>query len=134
MADSMSSRDILARVMRDGRKVLVPHLAEMLQREAIETVESKNERKLFWERAVTPEQEAQMWLGEMAARGITELVPGSPEAADIGLKISKSVYPARWDMMSGEGRQHASEQAMWAWKHAKQGPPEPKADEMGEGE
>lgn len=133
MAESASSRDILARVMRDGRKVIVPHIAEMLKREGIETVESKEERRLFWLRAVTPEREARMWLDEMAQRGLTELVPGSPEALEMGLKISKSVYPSRWDMLEGEGRDHQSEQSMWALKAAKQGPPESKADEMGEG-
>lgn len=135
MADTASPRDILARVTADGRKVLVPHLAEMLQREGIETVQSKEERRLFWLRAATPEQEAQMWQDEMLQRGITELAPESPEVLDIGLKISKAVYPARWDMLEGEGRTHASEQAQWAWKHAKKGPPAEMASETaGEGQ
>ena len=70
-----------------------------------------------------------MWTQAMIARGITQLIPGSPEAIDIGLGIAKAKYPDRFDMMGQEGRDHASQQAMWAMKHAKAGPPAPKVDD-----
>jgi hypothetical protein len=126
----LAPRDILARTMQDGRTVLIPHLAEMLRREGIATVESPEERRRFWQAAITDEQEQQMWLQEMTARGITELIPGSPEALDIGLGISKVKYPDRWDMTGQEGRNHESQQAEWAMKHARRGPPEPEAAEQ----
>jgi hypothetical protein len=126
----LAPRDILARTMQDGRTVLIPHLAEMLRREGIATVESPEERRRFWQRALTPEQEAQMWLQEAVARGITEFIPGSPEVLDIGLGIAKAVYPDRFDMMGQEGRNHASAQAEWAMRHARRGPPEPEAAEQ----
>jgi hypothetical protein len=126
----LAPRDILARTMQDGRTVLIPHLAEMLRREGIATVESPEERRRFWQAAITDEQEQQMWLQEMTARGITELIPGSPEALDIGLGISKVKYPDRWDMAGQEGRNHESQQAEWAMKHARRGPPEPEAAEQ----
>ena len=122
--DPGSPRDILAQTMTDGRKVLVPHLAGLLKRNKIAEVESSEERLRFWQRALSPEQEQLLWQQEMAARGIQQLVPGSPEVLDIDLGISKQVYPSRWDMLPGEGRDDQSDQAMWAWKHAQKGPPE----------
>ena len=130
MPGPIAPRDLIAQTMRDGQRVIVPHLAEMLKREGIETVDAAEERRRFWQRAATPEQEQQMWLTEMAALGLTELLPGSPQALDIGLKISKAVYPDRWDMAGGEGREHESEQAEWAWKMAQKGPPKAAQDEM----
>lgn len=130
MANAESPRDILATTMRDGRKVIVPLLAEMLKRRGIEEVDNTEERRRFWQRALTPEQEAALWQQEMTSRGITELVPGSPEALDIGLGISKQVYPDRWDMMAGEGRDQGSAQAVWAAKHARRGPPEQTQEPM----
>ena len=125
----LAPRDILARTMRDGRDVLIPHIAEMLRREGIAEVPSDEERRRFWQAALTDEQEQQMWTQAMIARGITQLIPGSPEAIDIGLGISKAKYPDRWDMLEGEGRNHASQQATWAMKHARKGPPAPNAAE-----
>lgn len=124
MAETAGSpRDILARTMADGRKVLVPYLAEMLKRSDIKEVDAAEQRRRFNQRALTPEQEQQLWVQEMAARGIQQLEPGSPEAIDIGLAISKRVYPDRWDMLAGEGRDGLSEQAMWAWKQARKAQP-----------
>lgn len=120
MADP-SPRDILAQVMADGRKSLVPHLAEMLKHADIETLDSAEERRRFWQRAVSPEDEQRLWQQEMATRGLTELDPKS--ALEIGLGISQKVYPARWDMAMAEGRDHESDIAQWAWKHAKRGDP-----------
>lgn len=114
-----SPRDILAQTMADGRKVLVPHLAEMLKRSDIKEVDTAEQRRRFNQRALTPEQEQQLWVQEMTSRGIAELMPGSPEARDIGLEISKHVYTGRWDMMPGEGRDSLSDQAMWAWNLAR---------------
>lgn len=125
-----SSRDILAEVMDQGRKSLVPHIAEMLKRTGIREVDAAETRRRFWQRALTPEQEANLWAQEMLRRGITELVPGSPEAVDIGLGISKAVYPDRWDMSMAEGRTHESEIGEWAWSQAQKGPPTPKAEEQ----
>ena len=118
-----SPRDILARTMADGRKVLVPYLAEMMKRNKISEVDAAEQRRRFWQRALTPEQEQALWVQEMAARGLTELVPGSPEVLDIGLGISKQVYPDRWDMMGGEGRDSLGAQAKWSWTQARKGPP-----------
>jgi hypothetical protein len=120
MAETAGSpRDILAQTMADGRKVLVPHLAEMLKRSDIKEVDSSEQRRRFNQRAMTPEQEQQLWVQEMTSRGLAELTPGSPEALDIGLRISKQVYPDRWDMLAGEGRDGLSDQALWAWKMAR---------------
>lgn len=127
---SSSPRDILAKTMSDGRRVLVPLLAQQLKREGIAEVDASEERRRFWQRALTPEQEQALWLQEMAARGIAELVPGSPEALDIGLGISKQTYPSRWDMLPGDGRDDQGSQAAWAWKHARKGPPEPTQEDM----
>jgi hypothetical protein len=128
MPDAGSQRDILAEVMAQGRKVLVPHLAEMLKREKIETIGGAEERRRFWQRAMTPEQEQMLWQTEMANRGITELTPDV--ALEIGLGISQKVYPSRWDMATAEGREHESEIAQWAWQHAKKGDPNAAADEQ----
>jgi hypothetical protein len=129
MAESAGSpRDILAQTMADGRKVLVPYLATMMKRSDIKEVDASEQRRRFWQRALTPEQEQQLWVQELAARGIPQLVPGSPDAVDIGLKISKQTYPDRWDMLPGEGRDNQSDQAMWAWKQAQKGPPASEQD------
>ena len=130
MPDADSTRDILAQVMHDGKKTLVPILAEMLKRKKIAEVEPSEERRRFWQRALSPEQEALLWRQEAATRGLTELVPGSPEVADIGLKLSKQVYPDRWDMAGGEGRDTESAQAEWSARHARRGPPTPKAEQQ----
>ena len=121
MAESSSPRDVLAETMAEGRKVLVPYLAEMLKRKSIAEVPPPEERQRFWQRAKTPEQEQQLWADEMNVRGITELTPEF--AVDIGLKIGQQVYPDRFDMMTGEGRTTQADQAQWAWKHAQAGPP-----------
>lgn len=126
MPEPKAYRNTLAGLMAGGQKALVPHLAEMLKREGIEELDASDERERFWQSALTDAQEQEMWRQEMAARGITQLVPGSPGVIDIGLKISKSKYPTRWDMAPGEGREHESEQATWAYKQAKKGPPKPK--------
>lgn len=125
-------RDVLARVMVEGKKTLVPLLGEMLRRKGIEEVDGGEMRRRYWQAALTDEQEQQMWTQEMIARGITQLVPGDPQTLDIGLKISKAKYPDRWDMLGQEGRDQSSAQAEWAWKQAQKGPPAPKTDE-GEG-
>lgn len=123
MPDKPAHRDMLAQIMQAGKETLIPHLAEMLKRDALVEVGSDGERRLFWQPALTDEQEARMWQQAMIQRGITELVPGSPAAIEIGLGISKAKYPGRWDMLEGEGRDHASDQAEWAMKHAREGPP-----------
>lgn len=122
-----SPRDVLAEVMAEGRKVLVPHLAEMLKRTQIKEIDTSEERQRFWQRAITPEQEQLLWQEGMARLGTLELTPD--QALDLGLQISKRVYPDRWDMLGGEGRDAQSDQAMWAWKQAKLGPPVPRAEE-----
>lgn len=122
-----SPRDVLAKVMSEGRKTLVPHLAEMLKRTQIKEIDTSEERQRFWQRAITPEQEQLLWQEGMARLGTLELTPD--QALDLGLQISKRVYPDRWDMLGGEGRDAQSDQAMWAWKQAQKGPPTPKAEE-----
>ena len=128
MPDARSPRDMLAEIMAGARQVMVPHLAEMLRTDRVKNVPPNEERARFWQRALTPEQEQQMWVDEAIARGITAWVPGSAEALDAGLKISKAVFPGRWDMAGQEGRSTEAQQAEWAWKHAKQGAPEPKQE------
>lgn len=133
MPDAESSRDIMARQMTEGRKVLVPYLAEHFKRKGIKQLDAAEQKRRFAQRALTPEQEAALWAQEMASRGLTELVPGSPQVLEIGLGISKQVYPDRWDMMTGEGRDHASDQAEWAMKMAKECFPEPAETQDGAG-
>ena len=113
--------------MADGRKSVVPYLAEMLRREKIAEVPPDEERRRFWQRALTDKQEQQLWQDEMAQRGMTELTPEL--ALDIGLKIAQSVFPDRWDMMAGEGRMSQSDQANWAMKHTRAGPPKAMVEE-----
>lgn len=122
-----SPRDVLAEVMAEGRKVLVPHLAEMMRRTTVKEVDSSEERQRFWQRALTPEQEALLWQEGMTRLGITDLNP--EQALGLGLEIAKRVYPDRFDMMTGEGRDSQAAQAEWAWGHAKKGPPVPKVGE-----
>jgi hypothetical protein len=121
VTDESSPRDILAQTMADGRKSVVPYLAEMLKRDKIAEVPPDEERRRFWQRALTPEQETALWQQEMQQRGLMELTPEL--ALDIGLKISQQVYPDRWDMMPAEGRDAQSQQAQWAMKHTRAGPP-----------
>lgn len=128
MPDPKSPRDILAETMAGGRKVLVPHLAEMLKHRGITEVSAAEERERFYQAAITDEQEQRMWQDEALKRGITEWVPGSPEALDAGLAISKVKYPARWDMSAAEGRNTVSDIATWAMKHARAGPPSPRQE------
>jgi len=128
VSEPKSPRDLLAETMSGGRKVLVPHLAEMLKTNRVKELGSAEERERFWQAAITDAQEAQMWQDEMATRGLTELVPGSPEVVDIGLKVSKAKYPSRWDMMVAEGRDTTPVQAEWAARHARRGPPVPKQE------
>jgi predicted transcriptional regulator len=130
MPEQKTPRDVLAETMDGGRKVIVPLLAEMLKRKGIDEVDTAEQRRRFWQRALTVEQEQQLWQQAMIERGLVQLTPGDPVTIDIGLGISKMVYPDRWDMLPGEGRDHASQQAEWAWKMAKAGPPKPKADEQ----
>lgn len=130
MPDAESSRDIMARTMTDGRKVLVPYLAEHFKRKGIRELDPAEQKRRFVQAAITDDQERQMWIQEMTSRGLAELVPGSPQALDIGLGIAKVKYPDRFDMLAGEGRDHASDQAEWAMKMAKQCYPE--APETGE--
>ena len=121
MPDASSPRDILAETMAEGRKSVVPYLAELLKRDKIAEVPPDEERRRFWTRVLTPEQEAQLWAQEMQQRGLMELTPET--ALDIGLKIGSQVYPDRFDMMTGEGRNTQAQQAEWAWRHVKVGPP-----------
>lgn len=123
MPDAPSPRDLLAETMAGGRKVIVPHLAEMLKTRRVQELGSSEERRRFWQPAITDAEEQQMWRDEMAARGLTALVPGSPAAVDIGLKVSKVKYPDRWDMAPQEGRDTDSAQAEWAARHMRLGPP-----------
>lgn len=123
MPQANSPRDILAETMSEGRKVVVPYLAEMLKTERISEVPTAEERRLFWARAKTPEQEAQMWTEALAQRGLAPEMLTPEVALDIGLGIAKEVYPGRWDMMGQEGRTTQADQARWAAKHAKLGPP-----------
>lgn len=127
MANDATPRDILAQTMKDGRQVMVPYLAEMLKRKGISELDSNEQRRRFWQSALTDEQEQAMWRQEMADRGLTQLEPGSMETLDIGLKISKAKYPDRWDMLAGEGRDSLSQQADWAAAMARKGPPAPEA-------
>lgn len=128
MAEVESPRDILARVMDGGRKTVVPLLAEMLRRKGIAEIPSAEERRRYWQRALTVEQEQQLWAEEMARRGIQQLTPGAPETIEMGLGIAKQVFPDRFDMMTGEGRDQASAQAEWAYKHAQRGEPQPRQE------
>lgn len=126
MPESSAPRDVLAETMADSRKALVPHLAALLKREKIVEVPPDEERRRFWKRAMTPEQEAQLWTTELATRGLLPEALTPEVATDIGLKIGQQVYPDRYDMMPQDGRDTQAKQANWAWKHAKLGPPETK--------
>lgn len=127
-----SPRDILAETMADGRKVITPYLAEMLKTSRVAEVPTAEERKRFWQRAMNEQQEAELWVTEMQRRGLPPVPPADPVQADeylkqmtdVGLGISKQVYVDRWDMMPQEGRDTQADQARWAWKHAKVGPPQ----------
>jgi hypothetical protein len=129
MAAPQSPRDILAEVMDQSRKALVPHLAEMLKRSKIKEVDSSEERTRFWQRALTPEQEQELWRQELVKAGTLDTSALSPQQLlGIGITISQQVYPDRWDMATGEGRDTQSAQAEWAWKQAMKGPPEGAGD------
>jgi hypothetical protein len=138
MPDAASQRDIMAETMAQGRKSLIPHLAEMLKRDAIAEVPPDEERRRFWTPVITDEQEAQRWQEEMQQRGLTPEMASDPAQAedylkqmtDIGLKLAREKYPDRFDMMAGEGRDTQAKQADWAWTHLKAGPP--KAMQEGE--
>lgn len=123
MPGPKTQRDLLAEVMAGAQRVQTPLLAEQLKSDRVSAVDSSEERRRFWQAAITDEQEQQMWRDEMAARGLTTVLPGSPEAIDIGMAISKSKFPDRWDMAEQEGRNTTAQQATWAWNHAKKGAP-----------
>ena len=129
MPEPRSPRDLLAEVMAGAQRVQTPLLAELLKTDRVQPVDSSEERRRFWQAAITDEQEQQMWRDEMAARGLQVVLPGSPEAIDIGMRIAKVKYPDRFDMMSQEGRNTVAQQAQWLWSHAKKWPPEPKVGE-----
>ena len=128
MPEVKSPRDILGEVMAGAQKTQTPLLAELLKSDRVTEVDSSEERQRFWQSALTDEQEQQMWADAMAARGLTQLVPGSREVLDIGMAVSKAKYPTRFDMMEQEGRTTEAQQAMWAAEHARKGMPEPKPE------
>lgn len=123
MPSTKSRRDLLAEVMAGAQRVQTPLLAELLLSDRVQKVDPSDERRRFWQAAITDEQEQQMWRDEATARGVTAWVPGSPEALDAGLKIAKVKYPDRFDMMGQEGRNTTAQHALWAWGHAKKGMP-----------
>lgn len=123
MPGPMSRRDLLAEVMAGAQKVQTPLLAEQLRTDRVQAVDTSEERRRFWQAAISEQQEQQMWRDEMAARGLTTVLPGSPEAIDIGMRISKAKYPDRFDMMGQEGRNTVAQQAQWAFRHMQKGPP-----------
>lgn len=127
MPGPRAPRDILAEVMAGAQRVQTPLLAELLRSDRVQAVDSPEERRRFWQAVLTDEEEAQMWRDEMVARGLTRVLPGSPEALDIGMRISKAKYPDRWDMAGQEGRTTEAQQAQWAWKHAQKGAPDAQA-------
>lgn len=137
MPEAKSSRDVLAQVMDEGKKRMIPLLAEMMKRDAIAEVPPDEERRQFWAPAITDEQEQQMWQQEMTTRGVSPEMANDPEQAqkyldqmvDIGLKIASQKYPGRFDMMTGEGRNTQAQQALWAWRHAQAGSPKPLTEE-----
>jgi hypothetical protein len=101
MAAPQSPRDILAEVMDQSRKALVPHLAEMLKRSKIKEVDSSEERTRFWQRALTPEQEQELWRQELVKAGTLDTSALSPQQLlGIGITISQQVYP------DGRGPRH----------------------------
>ncbi len=120
-----SSRDILAEQMASGRKVLVPILAEMLKTSRVKEVDTSEERRLFWEPAITDEEEDRLWADAMIREGING--PVTPEMlplmTKIGLEISHRKFPDRWDMAGAEGRNTDAQTAEWALKHALKGRP-----------
>lgn len=113
--------------MAGAQRVQTPLLAELLKSDRVQAVDASEERRRFWTPAISDEQEQQMWRDEAMARGVTAWVPGSPEAIDVGLRISKAKFPDRWDMAQQEGRNTVAQQATWSWKHAKKGPPDAQA-------
>jgi hypothetical protein len=110
---TQSTRDILSETFESGRRVLVPQLATLMRRDKITEVEAAEERRRFWQRAITEQEEASLWQ-----QGMTPY------------EISKQVYPDRWDMAGAEGRVHESEIAAWSHKHAQKGTPQPSAPPM----
>jgi hypothetical protein len=87
------------------------------------TLTAPQERAAFWKRAMTPEQEAQLWqqgLAEAAQQGI------NPDDAikQLAPKISAQVYTYRWQMAAWGGRDTPDKVAAWASKHAAAGPPD----------
>jgi hypothetical protein len=115
--------------MEQSRTALTPNLAALLKRDKIKELSSAEERERFWRRALSDEQEQALWQQMMLSKGITQLTPGAPETLAMGLEISKQVYPDRHDMAPGEGRTTEAQQAEWAARHARRGPPKPKVEQ-----
>lgn len=101
-----NARSELAQRLLETREQVGEAVEDGLDRDpTMRHLPPERERELFWQRAMTPEQEAQLW-----AQGV------DPWA------ISAMVYPERWKL-SKMGRTTLTQQARWFKEHQKKGPP-----------
>lgn len=127
-----SQRDVLGQTMADGKRVLVPLLAEMLKSGKQQQIDASEERRRFWTPAITDEEEAALWEEAMMRAGKTPETMTEQDVVRLGLPISRIKYPDRWDMAGQEGRTTDAQQAEWALKHALKGPPKAMTDQEGQ--
>ena len=101
-----NTRAELAQRLLETREQVGEAVTEGITRDpTMRQLPPEQERELFWQRAVTPEQEAQLW-----AQGV------DPWA------ISAMVYPERWKLAK-LGRPTLTQQARWFKEHQQKGPP-----------
>ena len=101
-----NTRAELAQRLLETRREVGEAVTEGITRDpTMRQLPPEKERELFWQRAVTPEQEAQLW-----AQGV------DPWA------ISAMVYPERWKLAK-LGRPTLTQQVRWFKEHQQKGPP-----------
>ena len=151
MATKKTNKQIRAEALIEGREQGARELAARMERPAdSEAVSPKRERELFWASDLEPHQADALWgphtpeslLAGLTAMGVGQQVMGrvlqtamqrgiTAETLAMGLspqQVSQLVYPVRWEMLDQGGRVELPDQVTWAERHARLGPPEPKAE------
>jgi hypothetical protein len=102
-----NQRDQIAEALLDTQERVGDAVSQGLTRDpTMGRLSGEAERKLFWQRAISPQEEQHLW-----AQGLDPW------------EISTRVFPKRWQLLP-LGRTTDTEKVAWLKKHQQLGPPE----------
>lgn len=134
MPDQIPMRQRAAQQLYENRKALSQKMAAgRVPVDGTVPVSSAEERKMYWQRAITAEEELMTWQG-IIQEGLAEGLDEQGAIARAVPRVAIAVYPARSALLNQGDRARGvpgwvERQIAYANKHEKMGPPDAEGED-----